>query len=206
MLSFFGDHDQKHPSKGPVVSKVQVRKPSRPANATTSSTTKPGAVLSSVPRSFISKPVASGSPSLHANGNGTKRLDSKKPSHSPVPSHISTPTKRKTPTPSRIQSESPSESSPSDSSDDASKFGSKSKRRKVQTNGSGTPAIEENVQNDHVRNGIWGWEEVDERGEWGRGWSGFVGCEEVMRGVRKGWAGGGEVRKGELDKYVACEC
>jgi H3 lysine-79-specific histone-lysine N-methyltransferase len=46
---------------------------------------------------------------------------------------------------------------------------------------------------------------VDERGEWGRGWVGFVRCEEVVRGQVSGWAGGGGEAKGRLEKYQACK-
>ena len=49
-------------------------------------------------------------------------------------------------------------------------------------------------------------DEVDERGEYDRGWAGFVPCEEAVRGLRRGWASwGNEGGKADLDKYVACE-
>jgi H3 lysine-79-specific histone-lysine N-methyltransferase len=45
---------------------------------------------------------------------------------------------------------------------------------------------------------------VDERGEYGRGWAGFVPCEEAVRGEVRGWAGGqkGSMIKGGRDKYI----
>jgi H3 lysine-79-specific histone-lysine N-methyltransferase len=48
---------------------------------------------------------------------------------------------------------------------------------------------------------------VDERGEYGRGWAGFVPCEEAVRGEVRGWAGGqkGSMIKGGRDKYIPCE-
>jgi len=46
---------------------------------------------------------------------------------------------------------------------------------------------------------------VDERGEFARGWSGFVECEEAVRGFRKGWAtGNNESGKGVMEKYFPC--
>jgi H3 lysine-79-specific histone-lysine N-methyltransferase len=47
---------------------------------------------------------------------------------------------------------------------------------------------------------------VDLRGEWGRSYAGFVPCEDALRGVVAGWAGG-EVSqaKAPTDKYQACE-
>ena len=54
--------------------------------------------------------------------------------------------------------------------------------------------------------GKWCFGKVDERGEWGRGWIGYVPSEEVFRGVRRGWAGsqGGKAAY-NLEKYVPCE-
>jgi H3 lysine-79-specific histone-lysine N-methyltransferase len=53
---------------------------------------------------------------------------------------------------------------------------------------------------------LWCLDKVDERGEWGRGWTGFVSCEEAVRGDVNGWAGGKGVAKGNsLDKYIPCE-
>ncbi|BEJ17151.1 hypothetical protein CspHIS471_0605520 [Cutaneotrichosporon sp. HIS471] len=45
---------------------------------------------------------------------------------------------------------------------------------------------------------------VDERGEFGREWAGFVPCEEAVSGVVRGWAGGqkGSTSKGGRDKYL----
>ena len=48
-------------------------------------------------------------------------------------------------------------------------------------------------------------DQVDERGEFGRGWVGFVGSEEIVRGITQGWATGDAVGNAELDKYVPCE-
>ena len=57
---------------------------------------------------------------------------------------------------------------------------------------------------DATGHGSWTLGEVDERGEWGRGWTGFVTSEEALFGRVSGWAGG-EKTGGTLDKYVACE-
>ncbi|WOO77194.1 Histone-lysine N-methyltransferase, H3 lysine-79 specific [Vanrija pseudolonga] len=45
---------------------------------------------------------------------------------------------------------------------------------------------------------------TDERGEWGRGYAGFVPCEHAVRGTVVGWAGGSkEGKEGEREKYQA---
>lgn len=47
---------------------------------------------------------------------------------------------------------------------------------------------------------------VDERGEFGRGYAGFVHCEDAVRGVVRGWAGGSvNNAKDPKDKYQACK-
>jgi H3 lysine-79-specific histone-lysine N-methyltransferase len=52
---------------------------------------------------------------------------------------------------------------------------------------------------------LWCLDKVDERGEWGRGWAGFVGSEAAVRQDVLGFAGGKGEGKVSLDKYMACE-
>lgn len=99
-----------------------------------------------------------------------------------------------------VESES---SSGSESSDDA--LHPKPKRPKVTRKETGIdmpPPPGEEV----VGRRVFCWDKVDMRGEWGRGWAGFVGCDEVVRGNVQGWAngGGGDGSK-NLEKYRACE-
>lgn len=47
---------------------------------------------------------------------------------------------------------------------------------------------------------------ADKRGEWGRGYAGFVTCEEALKGVVHGWAGGNrEVKESAREKYQSCK-
>lgn len=52
---------------------------------------------------------------------------------------------------------------------------------------------------------LWCLDKVDQRGEWERGWAGFVSCEEAVKGDVLGWRGGKGEGKGNLEKYIACK-
>ncbi|RSH85586.1 Nucleosomal histone H3-Lys79 methylase [Saitozyma podzolica] len=157
------------------------------------------------------KPSHSHSPSSAAASprpkSGISRGNSALSSHS----RGSTPVrKRRTPSPIRSESESESDGSDSgSSSDDAlDALGAKSRKKRRRLAGTGTGSntgtatplglgIEETVDRE-----VWCLDKTDMRGEWGRGWAGFVGSEEVTRGVVTGWAGGNAEGKG-LEKYQA---
>lgn len=99
---------------------------------------------------------------------------------------------------SRVQSESESDSSGDDAFDVKTKKRIISRSTTAGAGGAGEDGMGE------VRYGEWDLSVVDMRGEWRRGWCGFVGSDEVLRGGLKGWAGGGKA-EGSLDKYVPCE-
>ncbi|WVW81966.1 hypothetical protein I302_103969 [Kwoniella bestiolae CBS 10118] len=123
------------------------------------------------------------------------------PARSPIP-------KRKANLVARIESESESSGSDSESSDDALDPKPKLKRRKGSPTGTSTPTSLLGRDDDFLgrKDELFCLDEVDMRGEYDRGWVGFVGCEEVLNGKIKGWASGsngwGENGKG-LEKYQA---
>lgn len=228
MLSFFGDQNGKPPPKTTVVSKVAVRKPvpksisSNPSSTPNRVTSHGGSHLA-VPRSNggssgkspLSRPGSSSSSSSSLKPLASKRpLDKASPSRPKISSpSVRSPSVKRKATVDRIQSESESSSSDSDSgasssssSGDALDPKPKSKRRRkhhgTSTNATPFPGEEELAGGRE----LFCLDEVDMRGEWGRGWVGFVGCEEVVRGNVGGWAGGNP-QGGEknLDKYQACE-
>ncbi len=187
MFSFFGDEKPGSSStSGVIVSKAIKKTVVKP----TTNNLKP---------SSTSRPSSTGGPSRSPalSGSSTPR----RPSYLKTPSASSAKVKRKkaTPTPSRIQSESESETS-----DDALDPKPK-KKRGVGINGSrggtGTPL----PYQDEVVSDKWCLDLVDERGEWGRGWVGFIPCEEAVRGIRKGWASGYDSKPNDMDKYLPCK-
>lgn len=183
--------------------------------------------------SSSSSKLNNGHGSSHTHSNGTTKSSSSAPhaqsriASSSTSSRLSSkPTngskpaaKRKISQVDRIQSESESESSPaggsglesdSDGGPSSSAHRDRDLHRKrskhhlsLKDTKTGSPAV---AGDERIGRAVFCPEQVDERGEWSRGWAGFVPGEEVVRGLRKGWAGGhGEGEKGVLDKYVACE-
>ncbi|KAK8845461.1 hypothetical protein IAR55_006174 [Kwoniella newhampshirensis] len=217
MLSFFGDQKGKPPPKTTIVSKVAVRKPlpkTGPSPVSTLNRSSNG--LLAVPSSSNGVKKNGTSPSSKTPLSSTSKPGSSSSStftpkrpfpERSSPTRISSPSKpikRKASSNKieRIQSESESSSS-SDSggSSEEDALDPKPKRRRFRTGTSSTtpfPGEEE------VGRNIFCLDKVDMRGEWGRGWVGFVGCEEVVRGSMRGWAGGnaGDGLK-NLDKYQA---
>ncbi|WVQ93805.1 hypothetical protein IAU59_000883 [Kwoniella sp. CBS 9459] len=234
MFSFFGDQNGKQtPVKTKtIVSKVSVTKSvSRPSSSVTagspsvskqssssllkapsgttpkkgSSPTRPSSSSGIGSTSASSRPAVSSK--VSANRLEVRSSPQPKPKSS-ISSARSPALKRKTSTVARIESESESDSgsSLSDSSDDALDPKPKKRRKGTTTNGSATPlggagsAVDDNARKDQ-----WCLDQVDMRGEFGRGWVGFVGSEEVVRGQIHGWAGGNAISGDEknLDKYQA---
>jgi H3 lysine-79-specific histone-lysine N-methyltransferase len=188
MFSFFDDKPGQ--SGGPLVSKAKkpISKP-RPVlttpSASTSHSLTPKASSSSLkpPRPALSRPGSSSSQKGKINGNGSPARPS--------------PTPKKRKAESRIESESES------SSDDESELAQKAKKRGT-TSRSTTAGLFGDGDEGSTGHGSWTLSDVDERGEWGRGWAGFVTSEEALFGRVSGWAGA-EKPGGTLDKYVACE-
>ncbi|OCF45218.1 histone-lysine N-methyltransferase, H3 lysine-79 specific [Kwoniella heveanensis CBS 569] len=235
MFSFFGDQNGKQtPVKTKtIVSKVSVTKSvtrpsaSIPATNNTGSpnvSKNPSSSLlkapSSTPKKGSSPSRPSSSSGTHSSTSGSRPTSSSakvpssnlevrlspQPKQKSISSSRSPALKRKTSTVARIESESESDSSSSssESSDDALDPKPK-KRRKGITNGSATPLAAGLGDEDHARKDQWCLDQVDMRGEYGRGWVGFVGSEEVVRGQIYGWAGGngGNGDGKNLEKYQA---
>ncbi|WRT63690.1 uncharacterized protein IL334_000613 [Kwoniella shivajii] len=221
MLSFFGDQAGKQPRPvTTVVSKVSVVKkvsststPSRPAQSSgANSYSRPSNVFLKVPSttsngkgtSSSSKNGSSSSPlsrpSLLKKASSTNYNSSRSPITTSKSSPARSPApKRKAAPEARIESESESDSD-SSSSEDALDPKPKLKRRKGINTGTSTPTLAE-VE---TRSDGFCLEEVDMRGEYNRGWIGFVGCEEVLQGGSNGWAGGGGNGQSKgLEKYQA---
>ena len=89
--------------------------------------------------------------------------------------------------------------SPSQSSSSSEDAFEEPKRKRAK-NG----AVNGASDNDVDRGPQWCLNLVDERGEWNRGWTGFVPSEEVVRGQRRGWARS-IPSKDDLGKYIPCE-
>nr|ODN86625.1 histone-lysine N-methyltransferase, H3 lysine-79 specific [Cryptococcus depauperatus CBS 7841] len=207
-FSFFGD-ESKLPASTVMVGTVSVKKQPSTSRATSSLKTSTGSSGSvsgtnmpktssptlkgtSTPRS-ASKPVVSKTPS-----NSTSRRafmskeegEMKRNAATPrTPTSFSPARKRRLQNPrvQVVQSESESDSgSASSSSGSAIDTKHKLKRPKLSradpSSSAGAGLIGRRV---------FCWDKTDMRGEWGRGWVGFVGCEEVVRGDIGGWAGGG---------------
>lgn len=214
MFSFFGD-ESKLPASTVMVSRMTVKKqavarqqssgpmagPSKPSNVTPKHS---HGSLKGTPRSASEKGTPKQGPSSSSKSTSKVKQEERiRPSTIPrTPASSSSPgrLKRKTPKVQVVESES---SSGSESSDGA--LDSKPKRPKVTRKETGidmTPLPGEQV----VGRRVFCWDKVDMRGEWGRGWAGFVGCDEVVRGNVQGWAngGGGDGSK-NLGKYRACE-
>ncbi|WWC85945.1 uncharacterized protein L201_000815 [Kwoniella dendrophila CBS 6074] len=166
---------------------------------------------SSPATSPLSRPTLLKKPSSTRSDISPKATPKKSsPGKSPIP-------KRKASTVARIESESESSSSgesDSDSSEDAldPKPHSVKKRRKGlgPATGNSTPTSSkggrgiDDIDELRRKDELFCLDQVDMRGEYGRGWIGFVGSEEVLKGKVEGWAGGsgwGE-HKGS-DKYQA---
>ncbi|ODO01958.1 histone-lysine N-methyltransferase, H3 lysine-79 specific [Cryptococcus wingfieldii CBS 7118] len=138
--------------------------------------------------SSTSRPTSgSGTPKTKQEERVRSTATPRTPSHSSSPSRL----KRKTPQATQIVESESSSGSESESSDDAldPKPRNPKKRSRTFKNGSGssTPLLGEKK----VGRRVFCWDKVDMRGEWGRGWVGFVGSEEVVGGQVEGWAGGG---------------
>ncbi|WWC66703.1 uncharacterized protein I206_100607 [Kwoniella pini CBS 10737] len=205
-----------------VVRTTTVKKPSTPSS---SSSTIPRSINGSsskasssnghlkVPSSSSSKfngnsPKKNGNSSPLSRPTLTKELSSKSsngvskssPTRSPIP-------KRKASSVARVESESESSGSESESSEDALDPKPKLKRQKSSYLGNLTPRSASNggPEDELARmDELFCLDDVDMRGEFGRGWVGFVGCEEVLRGKVEGWAGGSNWGESKgLEKYQA---
>ncbi|WVQ76370.1 hypothetical protein IAR50_006035 [Cryptococcus sp. DSM 104548] len=164
-----------------------------------------GGAKKAVPNSLL-KGSSTPRPTSGSGAFKTKQEDRVRSTATPrTPSHSSSPSrlKRKTPqAPQVVQSES-SSGSESESSDDAldPKPRNSKKRSRVFKTGSetATPMMGERK----VGRQVFCWDKVDMRGEWGRGWAGFVGSDEVVGGQIEGWAGGGRGEAtGKTVKYT----
>jgi H3 lysine-79-specific histone-lysine N-methyltransferase len=210
MLSFFGsgsgNGDKPSSSSGPIISTVTVKKPT-PRPRLTGPTPRSGPLITKPSSSSsVSRPASTSASQSKSDNhlkadnrllhkNSKSRLGSS-PSSSASRSPAS---KRKTPTPSRIQSESSSDSETREPKRKRPHAGNGTPQRLASSTATPLPGEEE------VRRKVFCLDEVDERGEFGRAWTGFVGCEEVVRGVRRGWATGNDPGRGELEKYVPCK-
>ncbi|WVF66181.1 hypothetical protein IAT40_000921 [Kwoniella sp. CBS 6097] len=234
MFSFFGDQNGKQtPVKTKtIVSKVSVTKSVTRPSAPSTSAASPSISKhssSSLLKAPTSTPKKGSSPSRPSGSSGlgsslsssprppasSSKLSSSKlevrsspqPKQKPISSARSPGLKRKTSTIARIESESESDSgsSSSETSDDALDPKPRKRRKGTTTNGSATPLGIGLGMEDEARNDQWCFDQVDMRGEFGRGWVGFVGSEEVVKGQIHGWAGGnGNSGDGKnLDKYQA---
>lgn len=185
MQSFFGNSK---PSSKPGVSTVTVKKVvHRPAAVAKPS---PTVTLQKKPPSSSSydrKPASSSSKSSFSRNSPAHAAVSKSKTASPAP-------RKRRQSPQRVLPPSDSESD----SDDALA----PKRRRVGLSAS-TPDI--GGADTPVDRKLFCPQLVDARGEWGRGWAGFVECEEALRGRVTGWAGGDKESKEQRDKYQACE-
>ncbi|OXG13478.1 histone-lysine N-methyltransferase, H3 lysine-79 specific [Cryptococcus neoformans Ze90-1] len=212
MFSFFGD-ESKLPASTVMVSRITVKKqaparqqssgsipgPSKSSNVTPKHS---HGSLKGTPKSTSAKGIPNQGPSSSSKSTPKVKQEERiKPSATPrTPASSSSPgrLKRKTPKVQVIESES---SSGSESSDDT--LDPKPKRPKVTRKETGidmTPLPGEEV----VGRKVFCWDKVDMRGEWGRGWAGFVGCDEVVKGNVQGWAnGGGGDGSRNLGKYRA---
>lgn len=219
-MDFFGG--QGNTSKGPIIGKVVVKKvvptpPSRSSgsgSASTSTSTRP--TISSRPTSSTS--VSKNRPQISSSLSVPNK--SQLSTHS---SRSSTPNNaRRKRTPEPVRSESESESASSSSSSSSNKKEKKKRKRlddkTISSSLPGTPKFmrkpTSGIQNGHSRpdgtgslgkRKLWCIDQCDQRGEWDRGWAGFVTCEEAVRGDVKGWAGGKGIAKGSLEKYIPCE-
>ncbi|WVR03485.1 hypothetical protein IAU60_000476 [Kwoniella sp. DSM 27419] len=222
MLSFFGDQTgQKTPNKT-VVSKVSVtktvsRQASSGVNGSSARLSTSGSSHSKAPTASSKaspiRPSSASSSASRPSASSTNRGSSSKLDVRPSLQAKSSPggkspaLKRKTSAVTRVESE--SESSSSESSDDA--LDPKPKKKRLNGNGSGTGASTPigGLEEPEVRDGVWCLDQVDMRGEWGRGWVGFVGSQEIVRGHVTGWAGGGGSGNGSgaegkhVEKYQA---
>lgn len=186
MQSFFGNSK---PSSKPHVSTVTVKKVvQRPA----AKVAKPSSTTS-----LLKKPLSSSSydrkpPSSSSKGplsrNSPAQPVSKPKTASPAP-------RKRRQSPQRVLPPSDSESD----SDDALA----PKRRRIGLTAS-TPDI--GGADLPVDRKLFCPSLVDARGEWGRGWAGFVECEDAFRGRVSGWAGGDKETREQREKYQACEC
>lgn len=201
MFSFFGDDDKPNTSNGPggpIVTKVKktISGPTKPRPAVIggmSTTYKPSSATSSsrVNGSNSSSLLKAPKPALPRLGSTSSLKSSRS---SPV---ASTPKKR------RLETKIESESDDSDSSDDALDLKMK-KKRSVPSRSATVGLLDGDTREGEGKCGSWCLGEVDQRGEYGRGWVGFVSCEEAMRGEVSGWGGGERPARG-MEKYVPCE-
>lgn len=213
MFSFFGDDDKPNNGKrpgGPIITKVR-----KTVTTTSSPKPRPSTSIGGISTTYKPPPSFSASSSKlpGPSRNGAASSSSLKAPTKPAlsrpgssssfksaqrssPAPASTPKKRK------IETKIESESDDSDSSDDPvqTKVRRSAPSRSTTIGLSGEAESKESER----RCGSWCLDEVDKRGEWGRGWVGFVSCEEALRGEVSGWAGGERPAKG-LEKYVPCE-
>jgi len=104
--------------------------------------------------------------------------------------------KRRTTSPQRVLPPSDSESDTDDAFEP--------KRRRLASAGRGNDG---GWEDEDVGRRVFCPDHTDARGEYGRGYVGFVPCEEAVRGTVTGWAGGKDIKetKETKDKYQACE-
>ncbi|WVQ80383.1 hypothetical protein IAT38_002488 [Cryptococcus sp. DSM 104549] len=205
MFSVFGDESKLPPStvmRG--TSKKALPKPP-PASSSSPAPSRSGG-LTPKPSLSSLKPSSSRSSPLSRASSSTSLKSTPKPkapSGSAVraKSHLSRPrTPAESMSPGRAKRKAPaqvqrieSESSSSSDSDDGvatpglgSGSGADARSKRARLNGAALMPGEEGLGRE-----VFCLDKVDMRGEWGRGWAGFVGCEEVVRGHVEGWAGGG---------------
>ncbi|ORX34694.1 S-adenosyl-L-methionine-dependent methyltransferase [Kockovaella imperatae] len=208
MMSFFGqDSPLSSSSNGAVVARSKKPVTSRPAPP-------PIAANGAGPSrsSTTGTPIKSSSNGIHKSkhlhsiSSSHRKSDQSKGTSRPITSsshgrsleHSGKRSKSNTKTPSRTVSPIRSDSESSEDAFDPPK------KKKFRTNGtpSGqtqTPELDEAAYGPEKQ---WCFSQVDERGEWGRGWAGFVPSEEVVRGQRRGFKGSLQGKANDLEKYI----
>ncbi|KAK4686871.1 [histone H3]-lysine79 N-trimethyltransferase, partial [Tremellales sp. Uapishka_1] len=172
MLSFFADAPTSKKTSGPAITRVTVKKPiTKSLDPRAGSTARPSASSSSARPSTHS----SSTPSLKLPPSSSSKSSSSVPKLSSAslksPAHLSPRPQSTSSSPqSKSKKRAPSADSDSSSSDDA--FSVKKPRTRI---GSSILPEEEGLDRE-----VFCLDKVDARGEWDRGWVGFVSSEEVM--------------------------
>lgn len=96
---------------------------------------------------------------------------------------------------------------PSDSESDTDDAIEPTKRRRFASTTNGRATDGGGWEDEDVGRRVFCPSLTDARGEYGRGYVGFVPCEEAVRETVTGWAGGKDIKesKSTKDKYQACE-
>lgn len=194
MQSFFGKSKPARPAQVSTVTvkkKVVVRPGAGPSQSPAVARLQSGSKTPTLGNGGPARPT-----SRDSGAHTPKSKTVANRSSSTTPTGTASPRRRKVASPQRVLPPSDSESS-----DDEVAV---RKRRKL---GAGTSGTTPDTSNEELGRTVFCPMLCDERGEWGRGYAGFVTCEEAVRGTVSGWAGGSKSKEmGTRDKYLACEC